>query len=354
MAEKSTKIGWIVLIILVCAGIGIAYFAMQLYGVQEKSDFAIPIEVEVPRGANLDLMADLFVDAGMVDAKWKFTLAARLTGVDRKLRAGRYTFKRPLSPVELVKNLTKAGAFDVVITFPEGYTVFEIARLAEDSLGIPADSVLALCFRESFIESLGLGAPSCEGYLFPETYKLPEGLSAETLIKRMVAHFWNIWTPEFETRAREMGFTRNQIVTLASIIEGEAHVAWEQPVVSSVYHNRLRIGMLLQADPTTIYGLRSFDRKLTLADLDTSSSLYNTYRFPGLPPGAINNPGLSAITAALWPDSSDYLYFVSNEDGTHWFNTELQGHYKAIRAIRQEGKQGPLPQVHNRNILIDK
>ncbi|HDR91132.1 MAG TPA: endolytic transglycosylase MltG, partial [candidate division Zixibacteria bacterium] len=273
MAKNSPKIGWILLIIAVCTGIAIAYSAMQLYGVQEKSEFSVPVEVEVPRGANLDLMADLFADAGMVDAKWKFIVAARLTGVDRKLRAGRYTFKRPVSPVDLVKNLTKGGAFDILITFPEGYTVFEIARLAEDSLGISADSVLALCFRESFIESLGLDAPSCEGYLFPETYKLPEGLSAETLIKRMVAHFWNIWTPKFEARARELGLTRNQVVTLASIIEGEAHVVWEQPVVSSVYHNRLRIGMLLQADPTTIYGLRSFDRKLTLADLDTSSSL---------------------------------------------------------------------------------
>jgi UPF0755 protein len=351
---KNDKIGWILIVIGACVIITVAFLGLQLYGVPDKVSFSEPIEVEVPRGASLSLISDLFVDAGLVDSKWKLKTAARITRLDRRLRAGRYTFKKPLSPVDIVKRLTVGGAFDVTVTFPEGYTVFDIARLAQDSLKISADSILALCFRESFLESLGIPAPSCEGYLFPETYRVPEGLSAEGLIKLMFLHFQKVWTADLDSRAKEIGLKMNEVITLASIIEGEAHVAWEQPVISSVYHNRLRRGMLLQADPTVIYGLRIFDRKLTLADLDTSTTPYNSYRFSGLPPGAINNPGRSAIEAALWPDSSDYLFFVSNEDGTHWFNTELQGHYNAIRAIRSHGKQGPLPKVYNRNILSNK
>lgn len=353
MAKNNSKMVWVIGIVAICVLIALAYIAIQLYGVTDKATFVEPIEVEVPRGANLDLMADLFVEADMVDARWKFIIAARITGVDRKLRAGRYTFHQPLSPVELVKRLTVGGAFDVTVTFPEGYTVFQYAEIANDSLGITPDSLITLCFDDEFLDSINIKQKSCEGYLFPETYRLPESLSADYLIKRMYSHFLSIWSPDFARRAEELGFSRHEIITLASIIEGEAHVAWEQPVISSVYHNRLRHGMLLQADPTVIYGLRCFDRELTLADLDTSTSPYNTYRFPGLPPGPINNPGLSAIEAALWPDSSDYLYFVSNEDGTHWFTKTLQDHYDAIHAIRDRGERGPVPEVYNRNIKHD-
>ncbi len=353
MVKRNGKIGWIIAIVALCVIIAIAFVGLELYGVSDKTALDEPIVVEVPRGSNLGTMADIFVDADMIDARWKFILAARITGLDRKLRAGRYTFKTPLSPTDLVKRLTKGGAFDVTVTFPEGYTVYQIADIAHDSLGINPDSIISLCFNREFLDSLKINASSCEGYLFPETYKLPEGLSAEYLIKHMYSHFLSIWSPEYEKRAEINGFSRHEVITLASIIEGEAHVAWEQPVVSSVYHNRLRRGMLLQADPTVIYGLRSFDRKLTRADLDTASTPYNTYRFPGLPPGPINNPGLSAIEAALWPDSSDYLYFVSNEDGTHWFTRTLQEHYDAIHAIRYRGEHGPPPHVNNRNIMIN-
>jgi len=351
VAKKKRSISWIVGILALTLFTVGAYLAVELLSVPTCADFSKPLEVTVPRGANLSDMADIFVEVGLAESRWQFIMAARIIGVDRKLRAGRYTFPRPLSPVDLVKSLTFGGSFDVAITFPEGFTVFEIADLAADSLGVSRDDLLALCFQRVLLDSLGIDGPSCEGYLFPETYSLPESLSARELISRMHTHFKSIWTPEFEIRARAIGMSQNEIITLASIIEGEAHVQWEQPVISSVYHNRLRAGMLLQADPTVIYGLRSFDRALTLADLDTSSSLYNSYRFPGLPPGPINNPGVSAVTSALWPDSSDYLYFVSNEDGTHWFNETLSAHYDAIHAIRDMGKHGPMPIVHNRNLL---
>jgi len=352
--NSTRKLASSILIVLLGVLTIVALVAMQMFSVPTSLDFEKPLEVTVPRGASLGEMAEIFDEAGLVENRWHFTLAARLTGLDRKLRAGKYVFREPLSPIGLVKALTVGGSFDITVTFPEGLTVFQVANLAADSLGISQELLLTVCFDRSFLDSLGISAPSCEGYLFPETYKLPEDISARELIARMFAHFRSIWVDSMVRRARELDMDLNEVVSLASIIEAEAHVVWEQRIISSVYHNRLRLGMLLQADPTVIYGLRSFDRPLTNEDLDTSSSPYNSYRFAGLPPGAICNPGKSAIYAALWPDSSDYLYFVSNRDGTHWFNTTAEGHHAAIRAIRGRGEHGPIPEVYNRKIMINK
>ena len=331
----------------------VSFFAIRLLAVPTEKDFSKkPFEITVPRGASLDVMAKMFADSGMVGSEWQFVWAARLTGLDRKLRAGKYTFfARNISPVDLVKALTVGGSFDVPVTFPEGLTVYEVARIASDSLKIPFKEFLKICFDRKFLDSLGIDAPSCEGYLFPETYSLPESLSAEELILRMYSHFNSVWNDNFDRRAHELGMDRNSAITLASIIEGEARVARERTIVSSVYNNRLRKKMLLQADPTVIYGLQCFERALTKADLDTSSSKYNTYRFPGLPPGPINSPGKGAIRAALWPDSTDYIYFVSNEDGTHWFTRTLDEHYNAIHAIRYRGERGPDPEIITSNRL---
>jgi len=193
-----------------------------------------------------------------------------------------------------------------------------------------------------------------EGYLYPETYSLPESVNASFLIDRMFKHFTSKWDEVMSQRANELRLSRAQLLTLASIIEAEAKAHWERPVIASVYHNRLRMGMLLQADPTVIYGLQSFDRPLTRADLDSSTSPYNTYRYVGLPPGAICNPGIGSIYAALWPDSTDYVFFVSNEDGTHWFTRDLTEHHEAINAIRRLGKHGPMPEVYVNNCKVVK
>jgi len=326
---------------------------IELYSVPTSLEFSEPVRVTIPRGASLSTIAHTLHDANLIEEAWKFEASARIFRLDRKIRAGRYRFTKPMSPIELAKALTSGGYFDIMATFPEGSTIFDIARIARDSLSVDSSAFVDACFDTNIINKYGIDAPSLEGYLFPETYSLPEGVTAEIVIDRMVRHFLSKWDPLMTQRAEKLGMTREEIVTLASIVEAEATVNWEQGVVASVFHNRLRRGMLLQADPTVIYGLRSFGRPLTRADLDTSSSPYNTYRFGGLPPGPICNPGLDAIFATLWPDSTDYFFFVSNEDGTHWFTRELSEHYNAIDAIRRRGESGPLPEViiDNRKVI---
>ena len=351
--SKKRRIPAIFLVLMLFAATALVMLAVRLFGTPTDVDFSEPVEVTVPRGASLNEMASIFRREGLIDGEWEFILAARICGLERELRAGRYRFEVALSPVELVRYLTRGGSFDAMVTFPEGSTVFRVASIAADSLGIDSTRFVDLALNADFADSLGVPGMNFEGYLYPETYSLPRDIGAGELIARMFSHFERIWTEEMSDRARELGMDTNQVMTLASIIEGEARVEWERRVISSVYHNRLRCGMLLQADPTVKYGLRCFDRKLSTADLDTSNSPYNTYKFAGLPPGPINNPGYGAINAALYPDSSDYLYFVSNRDGTHWFTRALTEHHAAIRAIRQRGEHGPLPEVFNRQIETD-
>jgi UPF0755 protein len=349
--RKIKKLAPLWAIILLALATFIAILAVQVFSKPTKLDFSETVSVMIPKGAGLRQMADLLDKESLIESEWLFVAVARVTGLDRRLRAGRYTFDKPMSLYETINALTVGGSFDVMVTFPEGKNVWEVAQIASDSLGVPPDSFLELCFNKAFLDSLKIPGPSCEGYLFPETYSLPQGISARELIMRMFAQFKILWTDSLQKRADVLKMKQNEIITLASIVEGEAHVKWEQGIISSVYQNRLRIGMLLQADPTVIYGLRCFGRELTKEDLDTSNSKYNTYRFYGLPPGPINNPGRGAILSALYPDSTGYYFFVSNEDGTHWFNVTLESHYSAIHSIRDAGKHGPKPVTFNRKLL---
>jgi len=318
---------------------------IELFSTVTLRDYKEPVSIVIPRGYSLDRIASILADSSLVKKPWHFELAARFTRQEKALRAGRYTIEEPLSPIELSRFLTVGGNFDIRVTFPEGFTIYEIEDILPDSLGADGEIMKSLCINEKFLDSLNFPGPTCEGYLFPETYYFAIDARPRDILGRMYSTFRSKWTDEMERRSMALKMKRKDIVTLASIIEAEAKVPSERGVISSVYHNRLRIGMLLQADPTTIYGLKSFDRLLTTTDLDTSSSEYNTYRHSGLPPGPINNPGIESIYAALWPDSTDFLYFVSNGDGTHWFTRTSKDHINAIRAIRVNKQHGPKPQV---------
>jgi len=252
----------------------------------------------------------------------------------KKIRAGRFKFERPVSVMKLVRILTRGGSFDIKITIPEGYTIYNIAGLLHRELGIDSVSFLASCKDSAVLNKLNIPGPTAEGFLFPETYSIPKEISPDSIISIMFNEFQRRWTDEYQVRADSLGFSKLEIITLASIIEAEAHQKEEQTIISSVYHNRIKLNMLLQADPTTIYGLRKFDKPLILTDLDDDSP-YNTYRHAGLPPGPICNPGEDAIYAALYPDSTDYLYFVSRRDGTHIFSKTIQQHHRAIQTVKK-------------------
>ncbi|HET7621112.1 MAG TPA: endolytic transglycosylase MltG, partial [Gemmatimonadaceae bacterium] len=202
-------------------------------------------------------------------------------------------------------------------------------------LGVPEDSVRAAVRDSALRDELGITTPTLEGYLFPDTYIFSYGTQARAAVKELVRHFETVWQPEWNDRLRQLGMSRNEIVTLASIIEKEARLPEERPVISAVYHNRLRIGMPLQADPTVQYALGEHHERILYRDLEVESP-YNTYRHTGLPPGPIASPGKASIEAALFPASVPYLYFVADSDGHHEFRSTFKEHREAKQRIRRE------------------
>jgi len=291
--------------------------------------------VTIPDGAAFRTAADSLHAEGFISSPWLFRAYARLTGRDRQIRAGTYVLQHGLSWNALVEALRKGQGIERRITIPEGWSLAKIVPELATDLGVPEDSVLAAVRDPALREELGIATPTLEGYLFPDTYIFSYGTQARTAVKELVRHFEEVWKPEWNDRLRELGMSRNEVVTLASIIEKEARLAEERPVISAVYHNRLRIGMPLQADPTIQYALGGHRDRVLYRDLEIDSP-YNTYRHTGHPPGPIASPGEASVEAALYPASVPYLYFVADSDGHHEFRTTFKEHRAAIQRIRRE------------------
>lgn len=294
--------------------------------------------VTVPPGASFAQVLDTLEAHGLIGNRTWLKLRARLSGADRAVQAGSYRVARGTPADELLRQLSLGTAPEVRFTVPEGLTVADLAALAESKLGIPADSVRAAASDSALADSLGIAGRSLEGFLRPDTYQLPEGVTARGLVTRMAAEFLRTWKPEWDARLDTLKMTRKQAVTLASIVEGEARVDGERETIAGVYHNRLRIGMALQADPTVQYAimLRTGERKKRLYEKDYGTdSPYNTYRNPGLPPGPVNSPSLRSIEATLYPATVPYLYFVAAGDGSHTFTRSYAEHLRAVAAARR-------------------
>jgi UPF0755 protein len=224
-----------------------------------------------------------------------------------------------------------------LLSLPEGLMLSEVAEQLQLQLGIDPDSFSAAVRDSALLADVGAPAETLEGYLYPSTYYVLARATARDIAAQMVAEFQAQWRPEWDTQLIELGMTKHEIVILASIIEGEVRDRSESRLVSSVYHNRLRRGMRLQADPTVIYALGE-RRRLFERDYSVRSP-YNTYRIAGLPPGPINQPSATSIAAALSPAETDYLYFVADSNGRHIFTRTYQEHLAAIRRIRNSGSQ---------------
>jgi UPF0755 protein len=238
---------------------------------------------------------------------------------------------------EVLDEFEKGQVTLVSWTVPEGLTKVAIAELWETG-GFGT----AAAFREAFettslLEKYGLEDKTVEGYLFPNTYKFAKGTTAEKVVEMMLAEFKERWIEAFDEEASNLERTQHEIVTLASIIEKEAQSKSERPRISSVFHNRLKRGWRLQADPTVLYALENPERLLTKADLDVDSP-YNTYVYKGLPPGPIASPGIDSIIAALRPEETAYLYFVAVGDGKHHFSKTLSEHNRMVRKMRRASR----------------
>jgi len=263
-----------------------------------------------------------------------FILGAKLLGVSRKLQAGKYCFGGNLSNYSVLRKLFEGDIITTKVTIPEGLTAKRTASILKTSVGVDSARFIHLVNNPDFCDSLGIEAHSLEGYLYPNTYKLYDGISAEKVIVYLVQHFKKEFNDSLIHKAQRMNMTVHDIVTLASIVQGEAMVEKEQPIIAALYLNRLEKRMRLQADPTIQYIIDDGPRRLLDRDLDIDSP-YNTYLYSGLPPGPVNNPGISAIHSVLYPAQVDYLYMVANGDGTHTFSESLTEHIKAKRKFDQ-------------------
>jgi UPF0755 protein len=240
---------------------------------------------------------------------------------------------------EVLDHLRKGRIIEYEVVIPEGYNLFQIGwTLSGTPLISEPHEFIDLVKNKAYVHSLGIEADTLEGYLFPDTYYLPKGITLEDIPKKMVQRYKAVFTDGKRNRAKELGFTEQQIITLASIVEKEAKIDSERKLISAVYHNRLKQGMKLQADPTAVYGTKAWITQVTREDLKRRSP-YNTYLHKGLPPGPIANPGEGAILAALYPENVDYLFFVAQGDGSHFFSKDFHAHEMAIGRYRSNQKK---------------
>ena len=285
--------------------------------------------VDIPRGASFNRIVSILDEAGMVKHRLFFYLLAFSQNAAGHIRAGEYELAKSMSPIEILRKLVKGKIKEYRITFTEDITLSEVAaRLASYKLA-EETAFMNLASDREFLASLGIEGPSLEGFLFPDTYILDRSMETGEIIRIMVHQFWKRITPEMLNRAKELGLTIQEIVTLASIIGKESGNKEEKPLVSAVFHNRLKRGMKLQSDPTAVYDLHNGSGIIKKRHLQNNTP-HNTYRISGLPPGPIANPGIGSLQAALYPASVDYLYFVSKNDGTHHFSANFTDHKAAV------------------------
>lgn len=288
--------------------------------------------IELPHGTSQQEIARQLAGAGVVPDPWTFRLAVRLAHGDRRLQAGEYRFAEAATPFEVAARLMRGDVYTISLTFPEGLTIAEMAVIFERSgLGSAADFTAA-AGRGPLVAALDPDAATLEGYLFPDTYAMRRRAGADLTVHAMVAEFQRVFDASRRAAAAQAHLSVREAVILASIIEKETGQDDERPLVSAVYHNRLKRRMALQCDPTVIYALMLAGRwngNLTKEDLQLESP-YNTYRYAGLPPGPIAAPGKRSLDAALHPADVPYLYFVSRNDGTHVFATTLAEHNRNV------------------------
>ena len=287
-----------------------------------------PKLVFIPPGTSFKEVASLLAREGIIKSPLGFTLEAYRLGLITKLKAGEYELDPKDSPAEILQVLAEGRVVTHFVTIPEGYNIYEIARLLDKAGLCRKEEFFALVKDQEFLRQLGLPGPTAEGFLFPDTYAFSRGLSCRAIIATMVRRFWEVWE-DFAPRARELGLDVKTVVTLASIVEKEAVLPRERPLIAGVFWNRLKRGMPLQADPTVRYATKKFYRRLRRRDL-RSRNPYNTYVYPGLPPGPIANPGRASIRAVLYPAKTSYLYFVAKGDGSHQFSRTLKEHQRAV------------------------
>jgi len=295
------------------------------------------VEMTVPAGASFRVVVDTLTHRGLVGRPRFFSAFARARGDDRRIRSGRYAFSSPTTWSALLTSLTEGRVLTEWMVIPEGFTLKQMAPRIASITGSDSASVLARLTGDSLDAHWGVPGPGLEGYLFPDSYRIAPGAPQDSVMASMVVRYQAFWTPGRISRREVLGLSEAEVVTLASIVQAEARIRDEMPIIASVYHNRLARGQLLQADPTVLYALGGYRARLLYAAMDSvADHPYNTYTYPGLPPGPIGAPGMEALDAALYPAETDYLYFVAHPNGAHIFSRTLEEHNRAVAQTRPE------------------
>ena len=304
--------------------------ALWRYANEPGSRIDRQVSFTVAPGEAFDSLISRLQTGGLIKTPYKFKIWARLKGDDKKLKAGEYYLSASMTPNQILGVLVEGKPYLYRLTIPEGFNLKQIAaEVAAQGLG-DSRAFLDLASDPSTAALYQIEAKNLEGYLFPDTYLFPKGVPTATIIDKMVHRFKEKFRPQWQDRARELHMSVHEIVTLASIIEKETGDPAERPLISSVFHNRLKKKMRLESDPTVIYGIKDFDGNIKRRHLNTKTP-YNTYIIKGLPPGPIASPGLAAIEAALYPADTSFLFFVSKKDKTHHFSATIKEHNRAVR-----------------------
>jgi len=308
------------------------YYAIVLLWPQGNIDELA--EIHISKGSTLiDVSVELY-DKKVINNKSSFILAVRMLGYEKDIPAGKFNIVNTSTNYSLINNLINSVNVSKKVTILEGWSINEIAEKLHTSIKIDKKSFIKASQNENLLKKWDVNSNSFEGYLFPNTYQFTEDETAIEIINKMVSEYKKNITKKMRDRMSKMDLTENEVLTLASIIEGEAIYDSERPRISGVYHNRLNKGMRLQADPTIQYIINDSPRRLLNKDLKIKSP-YNTYLNHGLPPGPINNPGIESIKAALYPEEIDFLYFVAKGDGYHTFSKTEKEHNRAKRAFQK-------------------
>ncbi len=327
----------ILIIGTVAVALGVSIFTTTLYlGITRppKEPPLYPVQMTVPRGQAFSVVVERLAENDLLAAPWAVRVYASMRGYDRLVKHGTYEFEPGEVPLEILGRLISGDVLLVDVTIPEGFTIWDIAgafKVAE----VDSAELLLTLKDKGILDRRRIEAPSLEGYLFPDTYRVRWGATPGAVTLMMLSRLDEVFDPSLIQRALGIGMSPHEVLTLASIIEAETRVPDERTRVSAVYHNRLQRRMRLEADPTVAYAMGGYKGRLLYADLEIDSP-YNTYRNRGLPVGPISSAGRASIMAALYPDSSSTdLYFVARGDGTHIFSRTLREHNRAVQSVRQ-------------------
>ena len=295
-----------------------------------------PVRFTVPRGVGMAAVTDTLDSRGIISWPAGFRAYARLRGASASIKPGIYEARRGEAWSEILDRIVAGEVIQVRLVIPEGWTAMQIATRIADTFGANPDSVQAILLDSATARRFDLPGPTTEGYLYPATYRLPITAQPRDVVATLAGRYKQVWTPTMRARADSLGMTEREVVTLASIVEKEAKEWSERDTIAAVYHNRLRIGMPLQADPTVQYALGAHQTRLLYSHIDrVEDHPYNTYTHRGLPPGPIASPSQGAIEAVLAPAEVPFLYFVAEPSGSHVFTRSLVEHNRAKARIQR-------------------